>query len=192
MNGRIPERTNHKRLVTFVLLACVTIALVLTVGCGQNGGYTDQINEDVTPAQAFSLIQINQDNPDFVILDVRTVEEFQEDSIENAVNLDYYSETFRDELSELNKDETYLLYCRSANRSGMALDIMKELEFKEVYHMLGGINGWKEAGLPTSTPQPIAYFDENSIPADSTEDYVAEDPIDENSVVLSGCRSWRM
>jgi rhodanese-related sulfurtransferase len=169
----------------------VTIALVLTVGCGQNGGYTDQIIEDVTPTEAFSLIQINQGNPDFVILDVRTVEEFQEESIENAVNLDYYSETFRDELNELNKDETYLLYCRSANRSRMTLDIMNELEFKEVYHMLGGTNGWKEAGLPTSTPQQTAYFDENSIPTDSTEGYVAEDSIDENSVALSACPySW--
>jgi len=107
-----------------------------------------QIIEDITPQEAFTLIQENQDNPDFVIIDVRTPEEFAEEHIENAINLDYRSETFQDELNQLDKNITYLIYCRSGRRSGNALDMVAELDFKEVYNMLDGINGWKAEGLP--------------------------------------------
>ena len=80
---------------------------------------------------------------------MRTPEEFGEGHIENATNIDFYSETFRDELDNLDKNKTYLIYCRSGGRSGKALDIMAELNFKEVYNILGGINQWKSEEFPT-------------------------------------------
>jgi len=80
---------------------------------------------------------------------VRTSEEFLGEYIGNAVNLDYYSDTFRNDLEKLDKNKTYLIYCRSGSRSGNALNIMKELDFREVYNMLGGIIKWKSEGLPT-------------------------------------------
>ncbi len=108
-----------------------------------------QIIKDITPQEAFTLIQENQNNPDFVIIDVRTPEEFADGHIENAVNIDFYAETFRDELNKLDKDKTYFIYCRSGNRSGSALDIMAELNFREVYNLSGGITAWGREGLPT-------------------------------------------
>jgi len=108
-----------------------------------------QIIESITPQDAFTLIQENKDNPDFVIIDVRTPQEFAEEHIENAINLDYRSETFRDELNQLDKNKTYLIYCRSGGRSGNALAIMVALNFREVYNISGGISQWKVVGLPT-------------------------------------------
>ena len=93
-------------------------------------------------------MQNSKNNPDFVIIDVRTPEEFAEGHIENVINLDYYSETFRDELNKLDKNKMYLIYCRSGNRSGKALNIMEELNFREVYNMSGGIIEWKAKELP--------------------------------------------
>jgi len=81
---------------------------------------------------------------------VRTPEEFADGHIENAINLDYYSETFGDELNKLDKNKTYLVYCRSGRRSRNALDIMEELNFREAYNMSGGIIEWKAEGLPTT------------------------------------------
>jgi len=52
-------------------------------------------------------------------------------------------------LNNLDKNKTYLIYCRSGARSGSALDIMAELNFREVYNILGGINQWKAEGFPT-------------------------------------------
>ena len=121
-----------------------------------------QIIESIPSLDAFSLIQENQDNSDFVIIDVRTPEEFTEERIENAINIDYRSETLQDELDELDKNQTYLIYCRSGGRSGNALDTMEELNFKEVYNLLGGINQWKAEGLSTIQEAPIQVIE--SIP----------------------------
>ncbi len=96
---------------------------------------------------AVPFIKANVSDPDFVILDVRTQGEFSEGHIENAVNIDFYSEGFRDELNTLDKKNTYLIYCRTGNRSGKAIEVMKDLEFETIYHMVKGITGWVEYGL---------------------------------------------
>ncbi|GAG61563.1 unnamed protein product, partial [marine sediment metagenome] len=57
--------------------------------------------------------------------------------------LDYYSDTFRNNLDKLDKNKMHLIYCRSGRRSENALNIMKELDFREVYNMLGGVVKWK-------------------------------------------------
>ena len=58
------------------------------------------------------------------------------------------SETFKEDLDKLDKDKAYFIYCRSGNRSGRAMPIMKELGFKEVYNLSVGIQEWIAEGLP--------------------------------------------
>lgn len=130
-----------------VLSALLVVGLVVTGGCARSEAPT-QIIENITPQEAFTLIQDNQNNPDFVIIDVRTAEEFAAGHLENVITIDFYSETFRDELNLLDKSKTYLIYCRSGNRSGQSLAIMEELNFREVYNMSGGIDQWFAEGLP--------------------------------------------
>ncbi len=149
-------KINPKNLMISVFLGALIIGVLLTNGCIQTENNTAQpetqiqIIENITPEEAYILIQENKDNPNFVILDVRTPEEFLGEYIENAVNLDYYSDTFRNDLDKLDKNKTYLIYCRSGRRSENALNIMKELDFREVYNMLGGIIKWKSEELPTT------------------------------------------
>ncbi len=135
-----------KNFMVLALSASLVIGVALTGGCVLDGTATI---EDITPQEAFALIQNNQNNPDFVIIDVRTPDEFGGEHIENATNIDFYSETFRDMLNNLDKNKTYLIYCRSGGRSGNALNIMAELDFTEVYNILGGILIWEAEGLPT-------------------------------------------
>ncbi len=139
------------KLVMLVLLGFLIVPSLLISGCinQENIGPQTQIIEDVTLEEAFALIEDNRYNQDFVIIDVRTPEEYASGRIEKAINLDYYSETFADELDKLDKDKTYFIYCRSANRSGKALDMMAKLGFAEVYNMLGGMVRWEAVGLPT-------------------------------------------
>jgi len=134
---------NLKRLMALVLSVSLVAGAVLASGCAPA-----QIIENITSQDAFALIQDTQSNPDFVILDVRTRAEFASGHIENAINMDFYSETFRNELNNLDKNKTYLIYCRSGGRSGKASDITAELNFKKVYNMIGGITAWKAEGLP--------------------------------------------
>ena len=107
-----------------------------------------QIAEDITTEETFTLIQANQQNPDFFIIDVRTPEEFATGYLENAVNIDYNSAAFSDEIKTLDKNRTYLIYCRTGARSGQALGLMAVLQFAEVYNISGGITAWQAAGLP--------------------------------------------
>ena len=135
-----------KNFMVLALSVSLVIGVTLTGGCVRDETATI---EDITPQEAFILIQNNQNNPDFVIIDVRTLEEFVAERIENATNIDFYSEAFRDELNKLDKNKTYLIYCRSGGRSGKALNIMAELNFKEVYNVSGGIIAWNAEELPT-------------------------------------------
>jgi rhodanese-related sulfurtransferase len=147
---------NPKNLMISLFLGALIIGVLLTSACIQTETNTTksetqiQIIKNITPEGAYILIKENKDNPNFTILDVRTPEEFLGEYIENAVNLDYYSDTFRNDLDKLDKNKTYLIYCRSGRRSENALNIMKELDFREVYNMLAGIIKWKSEGLPTT------------------------------------------
>jgi len=114
-----------------------------------------QIIKSITPKEAYALIQKNRGNQDFLILDVRTLLEFSNEYIEGAINLDFQSETFKDELSKLDRNRTYLVYCASGRRSGNSLKIMQEIGFTEVYEISGGIVAWKQEGLPTVTSPMI-------------------------------------
>jgi rhodanese-related sulfurtransferase len=107
------------------------------------------IIEDVNLKEAYAIILDNLSNPDFVIIDVRTPEEYASAHIEDAINMDFYAEDFDEQLDELDRDKTYLIYCQSGNLSGKALDKMEALGFREVYNMLGGIANWERTNLPT-------------------------------------------
>ena len=62
------------------------------------------IETTVQPREAFSLIQKNKDNPQFVVLDVRTPEEFGSGHVDGAINIDYNSGGFKTLISESRQD----------------------------------------------------------------------------------------
>jgi len=80
-----------------------------------------------------------------VILDVRTPQEFEQEHIAEALNIDFNnSTTFVPEVMKLNKEDTYKLYCRSGRRSGLALSMMKQMGFKNLENV-GGLEDAKKA-----------------------------------------------
>ena len=84
-----------------------------------------------------------------VVLDVRTPQEFKSGHLTRATNIDVLNTTFRDNISGLDKDKTYYLYCHSGNRSGQAGEIMKSLGFKHVYN-IGGFPALSAGGAEVS------------------------------------------
>ena len=77
-----------------------------------------------------------------VILDVRTAEEFAAGHLKGAQNMDIRQQDAYSKLDKLNHKTTYLVYCRTNHRSGMALDYMMQKGFKNVYQMMDGFPGW--------------------------------------------------
>lgn len=104
--------------------------------------------ENLAPASADSLIRADASRKNFVLVDVRTPEEFATGHIKGAKLIDFHAPDFQTRLSTLPRDGEILLYCRSGNRSGQALSVMKDMGFTDARHVAGGINAWRVQGLP--------------------------------------------
>jgi len=134
-----------KRIST--VLAASLMLLIVASGCTSTATIDQQI-ASVSPAEAAGIIEQNSGNADFVLLDIRTPEEFGAGKIEGAVNIDFYDTDFRQQLDALDKDTHYLVYCNSGNRSGQSLPIFEDLGFVEVDNVATGITGWYNEGYP--------------------------------------------
>ncbi|MBA9079075.1 rhodanese-like domain-containing protein [Rufibacter quisquiliarum] len=112
--------------------------------CQQETGGT-KVN--LTATEVKRLIESNQD---IVVLDVRTPYEFQEGNLKGAVNIDYTSPDFEQEIAKLDTAATYLLYCKSGNRSSKATAVMKSNNFNNLYNATVGFDALRSAGVQTN------------------------------------------
>lgn len=92
--------------------------------------------------QVTDIEQVLLENPDATLLDVRTEMENEEDAIPNSVVIPV--QELEERISELNKDNKYIVYCRSGNRSSQAIEILKNEGFTKLFHMLGGMNKYRQ------------------------------------------------
>ena len=100
--------------------------------------------ESETSYQQVSMdeaIAIMESESDYIILDVRTTEEFADRHIPDAINIP--NETIgTEDIPELpDKDQLILVYCRSGNRSKQASDKLVGLGYTNIVEF-GGINDW--------------------------------------------------
>lgn len=108
----------------------------------------NQVIRNIGPQDAFKFVEENLNDPDFVILDVRTPKEFSDGHIEGAINLDFYAKDFRDQLGKKDRQNRYMVCCGSGARGVKTLEVMQDLGFAEIYNVLGGITMWKAMDLP--------------------------------------------
>lgn len=130
-------------ILILMSIAALSIPMVLATPDYGPGISSNAVN--VSAADAYAIMQSRQDS---VIIDVRTRQEYQAGHLDGAINLDYYSSGFLDRLKALDKNNTYIVYCRKGIRGGIALDMMRSLGFKKVYNILGGLALWDEEGWP--------------------------------------------
>ncbi|TWP28085.1 thioredoxin [Apibacter muscae] len=100
-----------------------------------------------------------------VILDVRTPEEYNTGHLENAIDIDYRNPSFKEKIQKLDKNKTYMVYCRTGVRSAAAIDSLKSLGFKNLYDLQGGITEWKKQNRPVvgEMPDKISYDEFNKL-----------------------------
>jgi len=103
---------------------------------------------EIGAEDASFVIAALRDRPDFVLLDIRTPAEVEAGHIPGAVHIDYRAGSFDAELDRLDRDVVYLIYCRTANRTGQAFARMQEMGFGRVYDLQGGITHWAALGYP--------------------------------------------
>ncbi len=121
------------------LMALIATLLLLT-GCSSSAGGVTNMN-----VEEFSK-KITEAG--VITLDVRTQGEYAEGHLEGAQLIDFQSGNFENEISSLDKNATYAVYCRSGNRSGQAVKVMHDAGFHNVYNLNGGVIDWANAGLP--------------------------------------------
>lgn len=93
-------------------------------------------------------VQLLKDNAEVVVLDVRTPNEFATGHIAKALNIDYKADDFDAQLAALDRKATYLVHCRSGNRSTATFGTLLDLGFESLYHLDGGLLAWEAAGQP--------------------------------------------
>ena len=124
-----------KRIIIAVSVALMLISLL--VGC--SGGNSKNAYEQITPAEAKALMD-SEDG--YIILDVRTPEEFAERHIEGAILIPDYEIGEKAESILTDKDQLILVYCRSGRRSKNAANELATLGYTNIKEF-GGINDWK-------------------------------------------------
>lgn len=96
-------------------------------------------------AVSFSKEIKKTENPQ--LLDVRTPEEFKEEHIEQATNVNWLTADFVQNVSKFDKSKTVFVYCKSGGRSHKAAEKLAEIGFTKVIELEGGILKWNAAGL---------------------------------------------
>lgn len=115
----------------------VVLAALLLAGCAGVSKQTPAYRQ-IDMAQAVSMMESESN---YILLDVRTPEEFREKHIPGAINI--ANETIStEEIPELpDKDQLILVYCRSGNRSKQASEKLASLGYTNIAEF-GGINSW--------------------------------------------------
>jgi phage shock protein E len=134
---------------TRTLLAALAFSLV-AAGCGGEGASVPPAEAAPGPASTETATGVAAEAEGRVLLDVRTPAEVAEGHLAGAVLIDLQGPDFRAAVAELPRDEPYFVYCRTGNRSGQAIEIMRELGFTDLVNG-GGFDDLAEAGLETAS-----------------------------------------
>lgn len=133
-----------KRFLFFLII----LTLLAVVACGKNETETETlyteteaeqvIYENITAEEAKKIMD---SETGYVILDVRTEEEFAEGHIKGAILIPDYEIAARAEDILLDKNQKILVYCRSGRRSKLAAEALLALGYTNVWEF-GGIIDW--------------------------------------------------
>lgn len=84
---------------------------------------------------------------DYVLLDVRTPQEFDDGHLEGALLVDLISGEFFEYAEDVDTNKSYALYCRSGNRSKMAIQLLEQKGCQDIIELDGGLLDWTDQGF---------------------------------------------
>lgn len=85
---------------------------------------------------------INFQDKDYILLDVRTADEYKVGYIPDAINIDFYSNSFSQNLLSFEKNTKIIIYCRTNNRSTETANILLDNGYTDINVIEGGITSW--------------------------------------------------
>jgi len=138
-------QSNQSFAAAICVATMISLALAATPSESQKTPATQPAGRKDIGVEEFDRLRNEKKYP---VLDVRTAKEFEAGHIPGAINLDISGSDFDKKLSELKKDQPYLVNCAIGARSAKACDKMVKMDFQSVYNLEGGIKAWQRAGKP--------------------------------------------
>ena len=114
----------------------ILMALLLLSGCATQSA--KKTYRQITMEEAVTMLE---EETGYIILDVRTAQEYSERHIPGAINIANESIGTEDIPELPDKDQLILVYCRSGNRSKQASEKLVKLGYTNIVE-IGGINSW--------------------------------------------------
>lgn len=142
-NGREKKRSKHSLMKKYILLFIFS-SLLITQGCKEKEPAVVKV---ISPQEVYDAVYGK--NEDVQLLDVRTEEEYGASHLKDAQNICVTNNDFQEKVKKLDKNKPVYVYCKKGGRSADAAKILKDMGFKEVYDLEGGITNWEEKGLET-------------------------------------------
>lgn len=129
----------------WIYVILIIVIIVIGVIMFTNKDTDKDINESnfgVKHVTMDDIVEIMEENEGYIILDVRTIEEYNEGHIPNAICIP--NETIDENVVNIlpDKNQLILIYCRSGNRSKQATDKLENLGYTNLIEF-GGIMDWK-------------------------------------------------
>ena len=114
---------------------------------------------ELVEAKAFSEKIAN--SGEIQLIDVRTPQEFDEQHIDNATNINWNGSDFEQKAAQLDKSKPVYVYCKSGGRSAKASAKLSEMGFTKIYELDGGMMKWNAAGLSKPSTETIGMTQED-------------------------------
>lgn len=110
----------------------------------------DEARARITEVHVDDVHKVLPERP--VVIDVREPGEYLAGHLPGAVNIPRGVLEFRlpGYLEERDQPGMIYIYCGSSGRGILATDVIQQLGYKDVCHMIGGFEAWKTAGLPVT------------------------------------------
>lgn len=132
------------------------VLLIGMVGCvGKLGSENGNATATVSTIKADEFERQLSAHPDAQLIDVRTPEEFERGHLQNAVNIDVHGKEFENMVEALDKERPVMVYCKSGGRSADACEQLRNLGFKNIYGLDGGMMAWTQAGKPLAASEAV-------------------------------------
>lgn len=130
------------------VLAVVVLLSVLIIDVSANG--KDEGSSGPTYTEYETLLPlIEAKSPNYILVDVRTEEEYAAGHIPTAVNIPV--QVIETHLPAENRDELIIVYCRSGNRSGRARSLLSEMGFTNIQDF-GAVSKWEKDLIKGAEP----------------------------------------
>ena len=130
--------------ITFILITFLWLGIT---SCGQKQKDKNSADGSAAVITLISPSELNSLDKEILLIDVRTPEEYSAGHIENSVNIDIKSDNFSSLIDELDREQEVYVYCKIGGRSNYAAKKMKEMGFKKIYDLDGGIKQWERDGF---------------------------------------------